>query len=145
MHRSILLYDEDCGFCRWSADRIRAWDSRGVLRFEPLQSAEAARLLHAVPLERRAASWHLVEPDGRAWSGGAAVPRVMRRLPGGTPIAMLAEAAPGATDRVYAAVARRRAGLGRLLGQRACSVDPSEATRPDPSGAAGSDHSAHTR
>ncbi len=127
MDRWILLYDEDCGFCRWSADRIRAWDRHGVLRFEPLQSTWAARLLRAVPLERRAASWHLVESDGRVWSSGAAVPRLMRRLPGGTPIAMLAEAAPGGTDRIYAAVARRRGVLGRLLGRRACSVDPSEA------------------
>ena len=145
MHRSILIYDEDCGFCRWSADRIRAWDRRGVLRFEPLQSAWTARLLRAVPLERRAASWHLVEPDGRVWSGGAAVPRLMRTLPAGAPIAMLAEMAPGATDRIYAAVARRRAVLGRLLGQRACSVDPSGAARSDHSGAAGSGSSSRTR
>ena len=24
----LVLYDEDCGFCRWSADRLRAWARR---------------------------------------------------------------------------------------------------------------------
>lgn len=133
MRRATVLYDEDCGFCRWSADRLRALDRRSTLWFEPLQGPEATRLLHAVPHERRAASWHLVELDGRVWSAGAAVPRVLRKLPGGAPIAMLAEAAPGATERAYAAVARRREALGRLLGQRACSVDPSDAAGSHPS------------
>jgi len=73
------------------------------------------------------------------------MPRVLRKLPGGAPVAMFAEAAPGVTDRVYAAVARRRAGLGRLLGRQACSVDPSDAARPDLSGAAEPDPSARIR
>lgn len=125
MRRPTVLYDEDCGFCRWSADRLRAWDRRRVLRFLPLQDPEADRLLEAVPPPSRARSWHLVEPDDRVWSAGAAVPRVLRRLPLGAPLAALAEAAPGPTDFAYEAVARRRTTLGRLLGQRACAVDPS--------------------
>ncbi|MGZ8629365.1 MAG: thiol-disulfide oxidoreductase DCC family protein [Actinomycetota bacterium] len=131
MGPAIVLYDEDCGFCRWSADRLRSWDRRGALRFMPLQDPDASRLLHVVPPDRRASSWHLVEADGRVWSAGTALPRVMRALPGGAPLAMLAEAAPGVTDRAYAALARRRTTLGRLLGQRACAVDPSggEASR----------------
>lgn len=138
MQRATVLYDEDCGFCRWSADRIRSWDRRNALRFLPLQDPEADRLLHAVPLERRPASWHLVEVDGRVWSAGAAVPRLARRLPGGGSLAVLAESAPGLTDLVYAAVARRRTMLGRLLGQQACSVDPSRVrTPPAPDGLTG--------
>lgn len=130
MPRGSVLYDEDCGFCRWSADRLRAWDRHHALRFVPLQDHEADRLLEAVPLERRKQSWHLVEPDGRVWSAGAAVPRVFRRLPRGLPLAMLLEAAPGLTDRAYAAVAERRTALGRMLGQRACAVDPSRGPTP---------------
>jgi predicted DCC family thiol-disulfide oxidoreductase YuxK len=125
VQRATVLYDEDCGFCRWSADKLKAWDRRGALRFRPLQSSEADRLLEAVPHERRTTSWHLVEADGRAWSAGAAVSRVLRALPGGAPLATLAESMPGVTDRLYAEVARRRGVLGRLLGQAACSVDPS--------------------
>jgi predicted DCC family thiol-disulfide oxidoreductase YuxK len=130
MPRPSVIYDEDCGFCRWSADRLRAWDRRRGLRFVPLQDREADRLLEAVPPERRGQSWHLVEPEGRVWSPGAAVPRVPRRLPLGAPFASLAEAAPGLTDRAYTAAARRRTTLGRLLGQRACAVDPSRGSRP---------------
>jgi len=33
----IVLYDDDCGFCRWSADRIRRLDARGALAFAPIQ------------------------------------------------------------------------------------------------------------
>ena len=130
MRRATVLYDEDCGFCRWSADRLRAWDRHRNLAFVPLQGSEADRLLHAVPENRRASSWHLVESNGRVWSAGAAVPRVMRTLPGGLPFAMLASSFSGLTDRVYAVVARHRTTIGHLLGQQACSVDPSK-PRPD--------------
>lgn len=130
MPRGSVIYDEDCGFCRWSADRLRAWDRHHALRFVPLQDREADRLLEAVPRGRRMQSWHLVEPDGRVWSAGAAVPRVLRRLPLGAPLASIADAAPGLTDRAYAAVARRRTALGRMLGQRACAVDPSGGSTP---------------
>ena len=127
--RAVVVYDRDCGFCRWSADRIRAWDHRGRLRFVPLQAREADTLLHDVPPERRSTSWHLVETDRRVWSAGAALPRLLRTLPGGTPVAVLAEAMPGLTDLAYARIARRRGALGRLLGQQACSVDPSGGVR----------------
>ena len=130
MSRAIVIYDEDCGFCRWSADRLRAWDRRQALRFVPLQDRETDRLLEEIPRERRGQSWHLVEPDGRVWSAGAAVPRVLRRLPLGAPFASLAEAAPGWTDHAYTVAARRRATLGHLLGQRACAVDPSRGSTP---------------
>ena len=33
-----VLYDEDCGFCRWSADKLRRWDTRGRLTFAAIQS-----------------------------------------------------------------------------------------------------------
>ncbi len=32
-----VLYDEDCGFCRWSADKLRAWDTRRRLTFAAIQ------------------------------------------------------------------------------------------------------------
>jgi predicted DCC family thiol-disulfide oxidoreductase YuxK len=125
MERAIVVYDADCGFCRWTAERLRVWDRRRSLRFLPVQDAEADTVLRSVPAERRAASWHLVEPDGRVWSGGAAVPRLLARLPAGAAPAAIAASMPSFTDRAYGAVARRRATLGRLLGREACSVDPS--------------------
>lgn len=130
MGRVTVLYDPDCGFCRWSAERLRVWDRRHALGFEPLGSAHADRLLLVVPVERRLDSWHVVERDGRVWSAGQAVARVLRLLPGGAPLALAAELAPGLTDRLYASVARRRSTLGRLLGQQACAVDPSRMATP---------------
>src|SRR5436190_23119771 len=32
MAQATLLYDRDCGFCRWLLGKVLAWDRRGVLR-----------------------------------------------------------------------------------------------------------------
>lgn len=121
----MVLYDADCGFCRWSIDKILALDRRGRLRPVALQSEEADRLLQGMDAETRMASWHLITPDGVVHSGGAVVPPLARLLPGGAPVAALAGALPGATDRAYRLVARNRDRLGRWLGAQACAVDPS--------------------
>jgi predicted DCC family thiol-disulfide oxidoreductase YuxK len=54
------------------------------------------------------ASWHLVEEDGTVNSGGAAFSPLLRRLPGGRPLAWLTAALPGPTERAYRYVARTR-------------------------------------
>ena len=71
---------------------------------------------------RRNGSWHLVMRDGRVASAGAAVPLLLRELPGGSPLARVAESLPRSTDRAYRAVARRRGAIGRLLHADACDV-----------------------
>lgn len=40
-----VLYDCDCGFCRWSVGRLLAWDRAGRLRPLAIQSPEGQRLL----------------------------------------------------------------------------------------------------
>jgi len=119
-----VLYDDDCGFCRWSADMLRRWDRRGGLRFATIQSRTGDSLLADLDLVERLASWHVVTPDGRRRSAGDAVAPTLERLPGGWPLARLAELAPSLTDVAYRGVARRRSTLGRLLGTQACAVDP---------------------
>ena len=128
MERAIVLYDEDCGVCRWTADRLRHWDRRGRLTFRSIQTAEAGGDLDAIEPAARYASWHVVESDGRIWSAGAAIPRVMRRLPGGGPVATLAATFPALTERMSWFVVRHRTRFGRMLGEQACSVDPSGIT-----------------
>ncbi|MDP9296049.1 MAG: DUF393 domain-containing protein [Actinomycetota bacterium] len=110
-----LLFDSDCGFCRWTTDRILAWDRKRRLRPVALQDAEARELLRGMPPQHRMASWHLVTPDGRVYSAGAAVGPLLRLLPGGTPLAVFADGFPRTTARAYAAIARNRGRLGRLL------------------------------
>ncbi len=53
MDPTIVLYDEDCGFCRWTADKLRGWDRRRRLTFAPIQSSRGQALLAAVPPEVR--------------------------------------------------------------------------------------------
>lgn len=110
-----MLYDGECGFCRWSTHRLLAWDYRGRLRAAAIQSDEGDRLLNGMPARRRLASWHLVETDGTVRSAGDAVAPLLRRLPAGTPLAVLAELFPSSTERTYRALARRRSWLGKVL------------------------------
>ena len=63
----------------------------------------------------RMASWHLVDCEGRVSSAGAAAPGLLRLLPGGGPLAALAERLPGAVERAYAWVVRNRGRLGRPI------------------------------
>ncbi|TMK31333.1 MAG: DUF393 domain-containing protein [Actinobacteria bacterium] len=85
MDRAVVLYDEDCDFCRWATAKLLAWDRGGRLRAVALQHPEAERLLPGMDREQRMTSWHLVTPDGRVRSAGRAVAPLLRLLPGGAP------------------------------------------------------------
>ena len=111
----IVLYDEDCGFCRWTLGVLLAWDRRRRLRPVPIQSAEGERLLAEMAPEKRLESWHLVTPDGRVRSAGEAFPPLFRALAGGAPLAWLCERLPRATGRAYFALTGRRSLFGRWL------------------------------
>jgi predicted DCC family thiol-disulfide oxidoreductase YuxK len=115
MPQATLLYDADCGFCRWSLAKILAWDRRRALRPASLQSGDADRLLGGMPKERRMASWHLVGADGELHSAGAGLPPLLRLLPGGAPLAALTAKAPRLTERGYRWVAGHRSLFGRLV------------------------------
>jgi predicted DCC family thiol-disulfide oxidoreductase YuxK len=129
IERVTVLYDEACGFCRWSAAKLRTWDRRGLLGFEPLGSDAAGAILHDLDPETRLDSWHLATSDGRVYSRGAAVPELLRRLPGGRVPAAAARLMPGTTDRTYRILAANRGRLGQLIGVRACAADPSRSRR----------------
>jgi predicted DCC family thiol-disulfide oxidoreductase YuxK len=126
MRRAVILFDNDCGFCRWSLSKLLAWDRHGRLRPVALQSEQADDFLMGMDRERKMASWHLVALNGRTYSDGEAVPHLARLLPAGAPIAALATAFPRTTDRAYRWVARHRERLGRVLGEQACAVDLAE-------------------
>jgi predicted DCC family thiol-disulfide oxidoreductase YuxK len=80
--QSLVLYDQDCGFCKWSLDKILAWDRSKRLRAVAIQSEEGDQLLAGVDPELRLTSWHLVT-DGKVFSAGAAAEPLARLLPGG--------------------------------------------------------------
>jgi predicted DCC family thiol-disulfide oxidoreductase YuxK len=113
--RATLLYDDDCGFCRWCLGKVLAWDRRRSIRPVATQSQEGERLLTGLPEAERLSSWHLVDGDGTVRSAGAAFPDLLRRLPGGAPLAALTARAPQATDRAYLWVAGNRSRWGKLV------------------------------
>jgi predicted DCC family thiol-disulfide oxidoreductase YuxK len=114
-NRWAVLYDRDCGFCRWSLARLLALDRRARLQPVALGTPDAGVVLADLTPEQRAGSWHLVAPDGRRWSAGAAAPPLLRLLPGGGLPAAVLERAPRATERAYRWVANHRSSLGRLI------------------------------
>ncbi len=111
----VVLYDRDCGFCKWSLNKLLAWDRYRRLRPVAIQSEEGDRLLAAMPAAERLDSWHLVLPGGEIVSAGAAVAPLAELLPGGRPLAAVFRAFPVLTERAYRLVAGHRDVLARLL------------------------------
>jgi predicted DCC family thiol-disulfide oxidoreductase YuxK len=60
-------------------------------------------------------SWRLILPDGNVITAGAAFSPLFRLLPGGAPLARLADRFPGAAERGYRWVADHRTAFGRPL------------------------------
>ena len=120
MSERIVLYDAECGFCRWSVGQLLAWDRGKRLRVVALQEPDAAVLLPGMSEEARMASWHLVDPSERvAYSAGDAFPPLLRAMPAGRPLAFLTAGFPGLTGRAYEWATRHRGALGRLVSGRA--------------------------
>jgi len=121
---AALLYDRDCGLCRWAAGKALAWDRHHRLRPVALESPEAEQLLPGLDHDTKMGSWHLVTDDGLVYSAGAAVAPLFRMLPGGEPLALLARAFPGTTARLYRRIAQHRGTLAQWLGARVSTADP---------------------
>jgi predicted DCC family thiol-disulfide oxidoreductase YuxK len=126
---AIVIYDDDCGFCRWSLALLLNLD-REALRPLPLGTAEADYLLHDLTVEERNASWHVViDPPGpdqlsfdaapARFSAGAAFVPALRMLPRGRRLAWLAARTSGPTEHGYRWVAGHRGLLGHFVTGRA--------------------------
>jgi predicted DCC family thiol-disulfide oxidoreductase YuxK len=113
-----LLYDAECGLCRTLLAGLLRWDRGGRLRPVALQLPEASELLGDLAPAARMESWHLVSPSGERYSGGVALPALLRLLPGGRAPAAAFARFPRLTDRGYRWVAAHRVGLSRLLPAR---------------------------
>jgi predicted DCC family thiol-disulfide oxidoreductase YuxK len=118
---TLVLYDRDCGFCRWCVGLLLAWDRRGRLRPETIQGETGAAALAGLTPEARLRSWHVVDESGRVWSGGAAFRALGPLLPAGWLLTTLASLSPAATERAYRLVANNRG--------RACRVVPASSKR----------------
>src|SRR3954454_20089018 len=101
MSRTILMYDSDCGFCRWCLGKVLAWDRGRAIRPVALGTDEANRLLGDMPADLQRSSWHLVDDAGGVHSAGAGFPPLLGLLPAGRPLAAATGRLPGATESAY--------------------------------------------
>ena len=115
----IVLYDADCGFCRWTVTWALARDARGVLQPAAIQSPTGAELLADLQPEVQLRSMHVLHDSHRRDSGGAALCAVLAALPSARFAARAAARWPGATEVVYRFVARHRRYFGRLVSSAA--------------------------
>jgi predicted DCC family thiol-disulfide oxidoreductase YuxK len=108
-----VLYDAECGFCMWLLAALLRWDRASRLRPLALQRRAAAELLADLSLQTRMESWHLISPAGERRSAGAALPALLRLLPGGRHPAEALARFPALTERSYRWVAEHRSELSK--------------------------------
>lgn len=116
-HRWLVVYDGDCGFCRATVNRALARDREGRVVARPFQARGVLRETGISRAEAERAVF-LVAPDGRRWSGAAAVARILRLLPGRAWAGRILEL-PGIrllADRAYRWIAGHRSLVSRLTG-----------------------------
>jgi predicted DCC family thiol-disulfide oxidoreductase YuxK len=99
------MYDAACRFCRFAARTILRIDRADRIAFLPFDDPEARPLLGDMPDETRTSSIHLVDPDGRVYSRGAALTRLISHLGG--------PATARALGRAYEPIARNRGRFGK--------------------------------
>jgi predicted DCC family thiol-disulfide oxidoreductase YuxK len=134
--RWTLLYDADCGFCKWVTSGVLAWDRRGRIVPRAIQGTDAEALLADLSPEERLASVHLVAPDGERISAGSVAAPLLRLLPGGALPAAGFARIPGLTNRSYDWVAQHRSQIskavpGALKRRAGARVSRAEAERRD--------------
>jgi predicted DCC family thiol-disulfide oxidoreductase YuxK len=111
----IVLYDDDCGFCRWSMAWALRHDARKRLVAVPIQSPLGAELLVELDEHERLRSAHVIDERGARRSGGAAAADVLSALESTRAFGRLANLAPGPTSSLYSFVASHRHGVGRFV------------------------------
>src|SRR5579864_30438 len=104
-----LLYDGDCGICRYWVTYWQGLTGERVA-YRPYQ--EAAADFPQIPARAFPRAIQLIEPDGQTYSGAAATYRVLQYAPGHGLLWWLYQHLPGfslATELGYAFFARHRA------------------------------------
>ncbi len=111
--RSILLYDGDCGFCRFWVER---WKHRTGDRILFLPNRETLSGIPDIPREELEESVQLITPSGERWSGARAVFGVLASAPGMRWMLRIYRSVPGAapvSEWLYSLVARHRGFFSR--------------------------------
>jgi predicted DCC family thiol-disulfide oxidoreductase YuxK len=110
-----VLYDGECGFCRWTAANLRRWDVERRLRVRPYQETDREPILKELLRGHRLAeSVHTLDGAGRVADGAAAVLAITAVLPCGRPVVQLFEASPPARVGLTIAYALLNRWRGRI-------------------------------
>ena len=121
--RLTVLYDQDCGFCTWSAETMMRIDRGHRVRFLPLAQAPALGI--EVP-DRDAleATIHAVDERGRWTVGGQTWITILDRVPVTRPFAWIARlpVVSRLVEPVYDRIAANRYRLSRMLRREACEL-----------------------
>jgi predicted DCC family thiol-disulfide oxidoreductase YuxK len=115
----IVLYDADCGFCRWAMAWALGHDHQRSLIAVPIQSQLGSQLLADLSPSERLDAAHIVRDDGSRDSGGDAAAEVLAMLPQTRALGRLARRLPIPTAALYGLVATHRHGVGRFVGGQA--------------------------
>ncbi len=115
----IVLYDADCGFCRWAMAWALGHDRRRALVVVPIQSQLGSQLLGDLSPSERLDAAHVVRDGGTRDSGGVAAAEVLGVLPQTRALGRLARRLPVPTAALYGFVAAHRHGFGRFVGAAA--------------------------
>jgi predicted DCC family thiol-disulfide oxidoreductase YuxK len=116
--RYILLYDRDCGICSALSRWVRAFDWRGRIRLESIQSSRS--ILVGIPEDRMLDAFHIVSPDGHVSTGGDAVPTLI----GAFPIGSGAERVLRGSASLMGIVHRFYGFLTRFRDRLVCRLEP---------------------
>lgn len=114
---AILFYDAGCPGCRLFARVILAADTERRIRTAPLDSAEADRVLGAMPERQRFGSYHLVVGD-RVASGASGMGPLLEQAGLLRPLGRLVRRSPtarAAAAGAYRFAARHRAKIAGFL------------------------------
>lgn len=84
-----IIYDADCRLCESSRQRISRWAGRRPLRFLHYEEPEAICLQPDLREVGCLTAFRFLDEEGRMWKGEQAAIQLVRRLPGGRPIAWL--------------------------------------------------------
>ena len=103
--RAWLLYDADCGLCKFVVARVLELDRARRLRPVALQDPRAAELLPGLGEEERLRSFHLVDSSGAVHSAGEGIAELVPLL----------RRFPRLSSRLYWLVAGNRDRLGRFI------------------------------
>src|SRR6476660_4032452 len=108
--KAIILFDGVCNFCDGTVNFLIRNDKNDNLRFAPLQSEVAKRILaHADEDIKKSDSIILYEPGGKIYAKSAAAIRIGQSLGGVYRLMGIFSLLPAwISDRVYDYVARNR-------------------------------------